>query len=281
MGHVADGRGEHQPVLRQRGDRDRAGPGRRLKRYGIAGTATERKWERFDDRFDIAKEPNEPNRFGWVVEVDPYDPHATPKKRTALGRFKHEAAQPRITSDGRVAVYMGDDERFDYFYKFVSDKRVARGQSAAARRHNAKLLDEGTLYVAKFTGDSGPVDGSGALPDDGRFDGSGEWIPLVRGNHSYVDGMTAEEVLLFTRQAGDKVGATKMDRPEDVEPSPETGKVYIALTNNTNRGATGAAGRRRGQPAHQQQERSRHRAHGVAQQLRRDEVRLERPAAVR
>ncbi len=213
----------------------------RLKRYGVSGTGSERKWERFDDRFDIAKEPNEPNRFGWVVEVDPYDPHSTPKKRTALGRFKHEAAQPRITSDGRVAIYMGDDERFDYFYKFVSDKRVARGHSAAARRHNATLLDEGTLYVAKFTGDSGPVDGSGKLPDDGLFDGRGEWIPLVRGTHSYVDGMTAEEVLLFTRQAGDKVGATKMDRPEDVEPSPDSGKVYIALTNNSNRGAAGAA----------------------------------------
>ena len=214
----------------------------RLKRYGVSGTASERKWERFDDRFDIAKEPNEPNRFGWVVEVDPYDPHSTPKKRTALGRFKHEAAQPRITSDGRVAVYMGDDERFDYFYKFVSDHKVARGHGAAARRHNATLLDHGTLYVAKFTGDSGPIDGSGKLPEDGLFDGKGEWIPLVRGTHSYVDGMTAEEVLLFTRQAGDKVGATKMDRPEDVEPSPKSGKVYIALTNNSNRGAAGAAG---------------------------------------
>ncbi len=214
----------------------------RLKRYGLGGTATERKWERFDDRFDIAKEPNEPNRFGWVVEVDPYDPLSTPKKRTALGRFKHEAAEPRITSDGRVAVYMGDDERFDYFYKFVSDKKVARGQNAAARRRNASLLDEGTLYVAKFTGDSGPVDGSGQLPEDGLFDGSGEWIPLVRGTQSFVDGMSAAEVLLFTRQAADKVGATKMDRPEDVEPSPRSGKVYIALTNNSNRGATGAAG---------------------------------------
>ncbi|MEJ7633269.1 PhoX family phosphatase [Aeromicrobium sp.] len=214
----------------------------RLKRYGVAGTATERKWERFDRRFDIAQEPNEPNRFGWVVEVDPYDPQSTPKKRTALGRFKHEAAQPRITSDGHVAVYMGDDERFDYFYKFVSDKKFARGQSAAARRHNAGLLDSGTLYVAKFTGDSGPMDGSGALPEDGLFDGRGEWIRLVSGTTSYVEGMTAEEVLLFTRQAGDKVGATKMDRPEDVEPSPGSGKVYIALTNNSNRGATGAAG---------------------------------------
>ncbi|MDO9379624.1 MAG: PhoX family phosphatase, partial [Nocardioidaceae bacterium] len=216
----------------------------RLTRYGITGTATERKWERFDDRFDLAKEPNEANRFGWIVEIDPYDPDSTPKKRTALGRFKHEAAEPAITEDGRVAVYLGDDERFDYFYKFVSAKKFRKGKGAAARRANAKLLDEGTLYVAKFTGDSpvGQVDGTGRLPRDGQFDGSGEWIKLVSGTRSFVDGMSAEEVLLFTRQAGDKVGATKMDRPEDVEPSPKTGKVYIALTNNSNRGAAGRAG---------------------------------------
>ncbi|MCL8249960.1 PhoX family phosphatase [Aeromicrobium fastidiosum] len=217
---------------------------KRLARYGIAGTATERKWERFDDRFDIAKEPNEANRFGWIVEIDPYDPTSTPRKRTALGRFKHEAAQPRITDDGHVAVYMGDDERFDYFYKFVSAKTVRTGSSASARRHNADLLDEGTLYVARFTGDSPTVeiDGTGRLPADGQFDGSGEWIPLVSGRRSFVPGMTAEEVLLFTRLAADTVGATKMDRPEDVEPSPRTGAVYIALTNNSNRGAAGAAG---------------------------------------
>lgn len=221
----------------------------RLKRYGVIGAASERKWERFDDRFDLAKEPNEANRFGWVVELDPYDPESTPRKRTALGRFKHEAAQPRLTHDGRPVVYMGDDEKFDYFYKFVSSKRVAKGKSRAAHEHNLTLLDEGTLYVAKLTGDSpaADIDGTGKLPADGEFDGSGVWIPLATAGPkghavSHVDGMTAEEVYVFTRQAGDKVGATKMDRPEDIEPSPHTGKVYVALTNNSDRGKAGKAG---------------------------------------
>ncbi|WP_409058750.1 PhoX family protein [Streptomyces sp. SYP-A7185] len=220
----------------------------RLKRYGVIGAASERKWERFDDRFDLAKEPNEANRFGWVVELDPYDPDSTPRKRTALGRFKHEAAQPRLTHDGRPVVYMGDDEKFDYFYKFVGSKRVAKGSSRAAHEHNLTLLDEGTLYVAKLTGDSpaGEIDGTGKLPADGEFDGSGVWIPLATAGPkghavSHVDGMTAEEVYVFTRQAGDKVGATKMDRPEDIEPSPHTGKVYVALTNNSDRGKAGKA----------------------------------------
>lgn len=215
----------------------------RLKRYGAAGSATERKWERFDDRFDLTKEPNEINRFGWVVEVAPYDPTSTPKKRTALGRFKHEAAEPQLTKDGRVALYMGDDERFDYLYKFVSDGKVARGSDDSARRRNRDLLDSGTLYVARFLGNSSlaEIDGTGAVPSDGVFDGAGVWVPLVSGTTSYVKGMTAEEVLLFTRQAADLVGATKMDRPEDVQPSPKTGKVYVALTNNSHRGAAGQA----------------------------------------
>ncbi|MCX4824492.1 PhoX family protein [Streptomyces sp. NBC_01142] len=213
------------------------------KRYGIAAGPTERKWERFDKRFDLQQEPNEAHRFGWVVELDPYDPDFTPRKRTALGRFKHEAAQPRLTDDGRPVVYMGDDERFDYFYKFVSSKRMKKGSSRAAREHNLTLLDEGTLYVAKLTGDSPQdVDGTGKLPNDGEFDGSGQWIPLATGNTSHVPGMSAEEVYVFTRLAGDKVGATKMDRPEDVEPSPRTGRVYVALTNNTDRGKAGKAG---------------------------------------
>ncbi|MFI9050446.1 PhoX family protein [Streptomyces sp. NPDC053427] len=215
----------------------------RLKRYGIAGAASQRKWERFDKRFDVAREPNEVNRFGWVVEIDPYDPEATPRKLTALGRFKHEAAEPRLTDDGRPVLYMGDDEKFDYFYKFVSAKRMRRGGGRAAREHNRTLLDEGTLYVAKFTGDSaaGEIDGSGKLPADGEFDGAGEWIPLASGDTSFVPGMSAEEVYVFTRMAADKVGATKMDRPEDVEPSPRTGRVYIALTNNSDRGKAGKA----------------------------------------
>ncbi|MEU9026255.1 PhoX family phosphatase [Streptomyces sp. NPDC048383] len=216
----------------------------RLKRYGVTSGATERKWERFDKRFDVAQEPNESHRFGWVVELDPYDPNSVPRKRTALGRFKHEAAQPRLTEDGRPVVYMGDDERFDYFYKFVSSKQMKKGNSRAAKEHNLTLLDEGTLYVAKLTGDS-PVeqfDGSGKLPADGEFDGSGIWIKLATGNVSHVEGMTAEEVYVFTRLAADKVGATKMDRPEDVEPSPRTGRVYVALTNNTDRGKPGKEG---------------------------------------
>ncbi|MFF8485328.1 PhoX family protein [Streptomyces antibioticus] len=212
------------------------------KRYGLGTGATERKWERFDRRFDVAREPNESHRFGYVVELDPYDPTSTPRKRTALGRVKHEGATVRLTDDGRPVVYTGDDERFDYFYKFVGSKRMKRGGSRAAREHNSTLLDEGTLYVARLTGDSPAVevDGSGRLPADGEFDGSGEWIPLAtataRGAVSHVPGMTAEEVYVFTRLAGDKVGATKMDRPEDIEPNPHTGKVYVALTNNTNRG---------------------------------------------
>ncbi|WP_367124897.1 PhoX family phosphatase [Streptomyces phytohabitans] len=215
----------------------------RLARYGLTGGASERKWERYDDRFDLAKEPNEANRFGWIVEIDPYDPDSTPRKRTALGRFKHEAAEPRLTRDGRVVLYMGDDEKFDYLYKFVSKERMRRGHGAWVREHNAKLLDEGTLYVARFSGDSpaDEIDGSGKLPEDGEFDGRGEWVRLAAGDRSYVPGMTAEEVYVFTRIAADKAGATKMDRPEDVEPSPRNGRVYVALTNNTDRGAAGKA----------------------------------------
>ncbi|MCI3274821.1 PhoX family protein [Streptomyces cylindrosporus] len=212
------------------------------KRYGIGTGATERKWERFDKRFDVAQEPNEVHRFGYVVEFDPYDPDSVPRKHTALGRFKHEAATVRLTDDGRPVVYSGDDERFDYFYKFVGSKRMRKGHGRAVREHNLSLLDEGTLYVARLTGDSPAIeiDGSGKLPGDGEFDGSGEWIPLAtasaEGAVSHVDGMSADEVFVFTRLAGDKVGATKMDRPEDIQPSPHTGKVYVVLTNNTNRG---------------------------------------------
>jgi secreted PhoX family phosphatase len=226
------------------------------KRYGIGTGATERKWERFDKRFDVAQEPNEVHRFGYVVEFDPYDPASTPRKHTALGRFKHEAATVRLTHDGRPVVYSGDDERFDYFYKFVGSKRMRHGSSRAVREHNLSLLDEGTLYVAKLTGDSPAIeiDGTGKLPGDGEFDGGGEWIPLAtataKGAVSHVPGMSAEEVFVFTRLAGDKVGATKMDRPEDIEPNPVTGKVYVALTNNSNRGVGANAKADEANPRH-------------------------------
>jgi uncharacterized protein len=217
------------PVVKARNDR-----------YGITGAASQRKWERFDPRFDLAKEPNEANRFGWIVEIDPLDPKSTPVKHTALGRFKHEGANVIVARDGRVVAYMGDDKRFDYMYKFVTDGRYKPGNSRYAREHNKKLLDSGTLYVAKFTGDSpaADIDGTGKVPTDGEFDGSGEWIPLARNNTSFVPGFTAEEVYVFTRLAADVVGPTKMDRPEDVEPSLRTGKIYAALTNNTARTAT-------------------------------------------
>ncbi|WP_228717443.1 PhoX family protein [Allosaccharopolyspora coralli] len=214
----------------------------RLARYGLEGGASERKWERFEARWDLTRHVNEPNRFGWIVEVDPYDPQSTPVKRTALGRLKHEGANLHVTRDKRVVAYMGDDERFEYLYKFVADKRMKPGRSAHARRHNRTLLDEGTLYVARLTGDSADeIDGSGSLPSDGEFDGVGEWIPLAHNDESFVDGMSAEEVYVFTRLAADNAGATKMDRPEDVEPHPHTGRVYAALTNNGDRGTEGEA----------------------------------------
>ncbi|MBF6350271.1 PhoX family phosphatase [Nocardia flavorosea] len=219
----------------------------RLDRYGIGESDSPHFWEKFDKRFDIAAEPNEANRFGWVVEVDPWDPQSTPVKHTALGRFKHEAANIHVTADGTVVAYSGDDERFDYMYKFVSTRKIESGTGAASRRHNRTILDAGTLYVAKLTGDHPDrIDGSGTVPSDDGFTGKGQWIPILRTGEdgrgeSLVDGMTAEEVAVFTRLAGDKVGATKMDRPEDFEADPKTGKVYVALTNNSKRGTAGEA----------------------------------------
>src|SRR5690606_36027174 len=137
-----------------------------------------------------------------------------PRKHTMLGRFKHEGANPIIAKNNKVVVYMGDDEKFDYLYKFVSDAKYRKHD----REHNLKLLEKGMLYVAKlFFTSADEIDGSGTLPSDGEFDGNGYWIPLVHNNDSLVDGFTAAEVLVNTRLAADRVGATKMDRPEDVE----------------------------------------------------------------
>jgi len=194
---------------------------RALRRYGAP--AEWYAWGRFHDRFDTTKEPNEPNRFGWVVEIDPLDPASTPVKRTSLGRFKHEGAGNIVNGDGRFVVYQGDDERFDYIYRFVTDGKVDLENRAA----NKDLLDHGVLSVARFDAD-----------------GTGEWLPLVHGRPN-KDGQVwlsetlgfkdQAEVLIRARLAADMLGATRMDRPEDTEVNPKTGKVYVNLTNNSKR----------------------------------------------
>ncbi len=186
-----------------------------LKRYGISASDWGYGWSQIDERFDVAKHPNEPNRAGYVVEIDPFNPGATPKKRTALGRFKHENAELVVAANGRVVVYMGDDERGEFLYRFVSDGTYS------ATGDNGDLLDKGTLFVAIFS-------------DDMR----GKWVPLTPD----TTGMAADEIAVHTRQAASIVGATTMDRPEWVAANPAKAELYVALTNNKNRGVKPNAG---------------------------------------
>lgn len=179
-------------------------------RYGIRHRDRGYNWALADERFDIAKHPNEPNRAGYIVEIDPLDPHSMPAKRTALGRLKHENAEVVLAADGRVVVYMGDDERGEFLYRFVSDGRYVPGGN------NRNLLENGSLYAARFNND-----------------GTGAWVALTPQSTGMAD---QAAICIQTRQAASKVGATTMDRPEWVAVNPEKAEVYCALTNNGNRG---------------------------------------------
>ncbi len=206
------------------------------RRWDI-GRATWYRWPEHDERFDTVRHPNEPNRFGWVVELDPLDPARPPIKRTALGRAAHEGATVAVTREGRAAVYSGEDRPFEYIYRFVSRDAIRDATPAlSAAQANAELLDHGTLYVARF--DAG---------------GRGRWLPLVHGHGplTAANGFADQgEVLVKTRQAADALGATRMDRPEWVAVSPGNRGVdrwvdrwvYCTLTNNADRGAPGKPG---------------------------------------
>ncbi len=186
------------------------------KRYGLSSEDWGYAWAKIDDRFDLLKEPNECNRAGYVVEIDPFNPNSTPKKRTALGRFKHENAEVVIAGNGQIVVYMGDDERGEFIYKYVSNDRFS------AAGDNSSLLDDGKLYAAKFNDDL-----------------SGEWLEL---NPETTSMPTQADICIHTRLAGSKVGATTMDRPEWVASNPNKAELYCALTNNKNRGIKPNAG---------------------------------------
>lgn len=190
------------------------------RRYNI-GYSKAYRWYEVEKRFDLGHAPKQPNRYGWVVEIDPTDPTSEPIKRTALGRFYHESANPILNKDGRIVIYMGDDGYFEYLYRFVSSQSHVPHQ-VQSRLEYGDILDDGELSVALF-----------------HENGTVEWIPLAFGTLGLTpeNGFHCQEdVLIEARRAGDIVGATPMDRCEDVEPNPITNRVYINCTKNPKRG---------------------------------------------
>lgn len=182
-----------------------------FERYGIAAEGRYA-YEKFDARFDIAVNPNEANRFGYIVEINPADATSTPVKHTALGRIKHENAAVTVARDGRVVVYMGDDERGEFLYRFVSTNPYVPGGDTST------LLVDGQLSVALFNPDA-----------------TGTWIDLT----PEATGMDAAMIAIHTRQAASAVGATTMDRPEWVAINPVAAEAYCCLTNNSKRAVDG------------------------------------------
>ena len=196
---------------------------RNYRRFGYKGKK-KKSWSKYFKRWNLKKNPNEFNHMGWIVEIDPFDPNSTPVKRTALGRCQHEGCNLQINGDGRIVAYTGDDDKFEYIYRFVSKKKYRPEKTLEAKAHNMTLLDEGELSVAKF-------DEKGGL----------EWMPLEYGSGpltSENDFHSQADVLIEVKRAGDLLGATPMDRPEDIEVNPKNQKVYVMLTKNDERQAS-------------------------------------------
>ncbi len=171
---------------------------------------------------------NGPNTYGWNVEIDPFAPASTPKKRTAMGRFAHEGAWPAKPVAGKpIVFYMGCDSRNEYIYKYVSTAVWDPADATRGLAAGDKYLDNGKLYAAVFS-----------------EDGTGRWVELTfnvgnvtSANATYAFADQAD-VLINARLAADAAGATKMDRPEWGAVDPFTGAVYITLTNSTSTART-------------------------------------------
>ncbi|MEM7401303.1 MAG: PhoX family phosphatase [Pseudomonadota bacterium] len=194
------------------------------KRLGLLGTKTALSlWGKYHEQWNLDHHPQAAMHAGWIVEIDPFDSNFVPIKRTALGRCKHEGCDVHINKDGKAVIYMGDDQAFEYVYRFVSKHKYQAGK----QKQNLALLDEGELSVAEFT-----------------EHGSVIWHSLQYGEgpHIQKNGFSSQaDVVIDMRKAADLVGATPMDRPEEIKVNPQSGNVFAVLTNNFKRTKRDAA----------------------------------------